>query len=194
MPNADESDRGSKHKHIDALVAENVNSVLSHEQKIRAQMPRLYRAVALIASYCGTISFLAANLGVFSLWIALNQTVWQFDPFPHTRLIFVVSLEAVVLSILVLIGQNMATAESERRHHLDLQINLLNEREMTALLRLTSEIATTVGVAERKLAEVREFAHDTDPANVLKQISEAEAARNGEPATSPDVSVAESEL
>ena len=190
MPNADELERGSKHKHIDALIAENVNSVLSDELKTRAKMPRLYRAVALIASYCGTISFLAGNVGVFSLWIALNQTVWQFDPFPYTRLMLAVSLEAVVLSILVLIGQNMATAESERRHHLDLQINLLNEREMTALLRLTGEIARRVGVADRALAEVREFAHDTDPASVLKQITEAEAARKGEASATDETSVA----
>ena len=190
MPNADEPQRGSKHTHIDALIADNVNSVLSDELKTRAKLPRLHRAVALIASYCGTIPFLAGNIGFFVLWIALNQTVWQFDPFPHTRLMFTVSLEAVVLSILVLIGQNMATAESERRHHLDLQINLLNEREMTALLRLTGEVAMTVGVAERALAEVREFAHDTDPASVLKQITEAEAARKGEASATVETSVA----
>lgn len=173
----DQSDGGSQHQSIDALIAENVDSILSDELKTRAQAPRLDRAVGVLAAFCGTIPFLACNIGFFAIWIAVNQSVWKFDPFPHTLLMFAVSLEAVVLSILVLIGQNMATAESERRHHLDLQINLLNEREMTALLRLTGEIAVTVGVAEHALAEVREFAHNTDPASVLKQITEAEALK-----------------
>ena len=190
MAIADKSDGGSQHQRIDALIAENVDSVLSDELKTRAQAPRLHRAVGVIASFCGTIPFLACNVGFFAFWIAVNQLGWKFDPFPHTLLMFAVSIEAVVLSILVLIGQNMATAESERRHHLDLQINLLNEREMTALLRLTGEIARVVGVADRALAEVREFAHDTDPASVLKQITEAEAARKGEASATVETSAA----
>ena len=84
------------------------------------------------------------------------------------------SLEAIFLSILILISQNMDAAESERRHHLDLQMNLLAEREITALMRLVVEMARRGGVPEELTAEARSFAHDTDPSGVLAQIIRAE--------------------
>ena len=71
----------------------------------------------------------------------------------------------------------MATAENERRHHLDLQINLLNERETTALLRLTTLIASALGVSHSEQQEVRQFADETDPAAVFSQIVQAEERR-----------------
>jgi uncharacterized membrane protein len=68
----------------------------------------------------------------------------------------------------------MSSAENDRRHHLDLQINLLNERETTALLRLVVQMADQLGVSAEHQEEVRRFAHKTDPAAVLGQIVAAE--------------------
>ena len=88
----------------------------------------------------------------------------------------VVSLEAIFLSFFIMIGQNMSSRESERRHHLDLQINLLNEREMTAMLRLLGKIAEKMEISEADQSEVKQFAHNTDPRAVLEQIVSAEQA------------------
>jgi uncharacterized membrane protein len=49
--------------------------------------------------------------------------VKHIDPFPFTFLTLVVSLEAIFLSTFILISQNHDTRISERRNHLDLQIN-----------------------------------------------------------------------
>ena len=65
----------------------------------------------------------------------------------------VVSLEAIFMSFFIMIGQNIARRESERRHHRDLQINLLNEREMTAILRLMGTIAAKLEISEADQAE-----------------------------------------
>src|SRR3989344_3936467 len=55
----------------------------------------------------GTVPFLIANVGVFVFWILINlgdiPGIGVFDPYPFNFLTMVVSLEAIVLSIIVLI-------------------------------------------------------------------------------------------
>jgi uncharacterized membrane protein len=48
-----------------------------------------------------------------------------FDPFPFPLLAVFPALEAVLLTSFVLIRQNTMDLRSERRNHLDLQINML---------------------------------------------------------------------
>ena len=163
---------------IEALTEHNIESILCLEDKERATQPKLYRMVSAIAAFCGTVNFLWVNLAVFAVWIVLNEGLFKFDPYPFTFLLFLVSLEAIFLSILILISQNMAAQENERRHHLDLQINLLNEREMTALLRLVTQVAARLGVEGDAQREVRALTEDTDPGAVLHQIVRAESAHD----------------
>ncbi|MDM0014958.1 DUF1003 domain-containing protein [Variovorax sp. J22P168] len=163
---------------IEALTERNIESILCLEDKERAAKPALYKMVSTVAAFCGTVTFLWANLAVFAVWIAVNESLVKFDPYPFTFLLFLVSLEAIFLSILILISQNMAAEESERRHHLDLQINLLNEREMTAMLRLMTHVATRLGVEAEAQREVRSLTEDTDPGSVLHQIVRAESAHD----------------
>ncbi len=111
---------------------------------------------------------------MFAGWVLVNELVVEFDRYPYTFLLFGVSLEAIFLSIFILTSQNMADAENERRHHLDLQMNLLPEREMTALMRLKVQMAEKMGINDDATKEVRAFAHETDPSAVLMQIVDAE--------------------
>ena len=72
-------------------------------------------------------------LSGLACWILINAVPRHphIDPFPFTFLTLVVSLEAIFLSTFILISQNHDTKISERRNHLDLQINLLSEQENT---------------------------------------------------------------
>ena len=170
---------------VEKFTEGNIEAILRSEEHRRASAPSSYRKIQTLTAYCGTIPFLIANAALTLLWMAVNQWLWHFDPYPYTFLVFGLSIEAIFLSILILISQNMATAESERRHHLDLQINLLNERETTALLRLTTLMASALGVSHAEQQEVRQFADETDPAAVFSQIVQAEARRkeSAEPIT-----------
>lgn len=165
---------GEVNDHIARITKQNIENILCDEEVRRARTQPAYRAVAKVTQACGTVGFLVANAAVFAAWIAINEFVVKFDPYPYTFLLFGVSLEAIFLSVLILISQNMAAAESERRHHLDLQMNLLSEREITALMRLVVDMAEKLGVANEKTEEVRAFAHETDPAGVLAEIVSAE--------------------
>jgi uncharacterized membrane protein len=166
----------ARHPTIGELTHRNIEAILCMEEGNRHSKPALYRLVARMARFCGTVAFLWWNLGLVALWIAFNQWVWKIDPYPFTFLLFLVSIEAIVLAIMILISQNMSAEENERRHHLDLQINLLNEREMTALLRLVTRMAEKMELPPEADDEVKALTEKTDPGKVLHQIVSAEAA------------------
>jgi len=69
-----------------------------------------------------------------------------FDPFPFPFLTMTVSLEAIFLALFVLASQNRLSRQADKRSHLDLQIDLLAEREMTAVLQLLQDIARHLDV------------------------------------------------
>jgi uncharacterized membrane protein len=165
--------------HVASVTEQNIENILCAEDARRQATPLAYRVISRVTRQVGTVWFLLANAALFAAWVAVNEWVVEFDPYPYTFLLFMVSLEAIFLSILILISQNMAAAESERRHHLDLQMNLLSEREITALMRLVVEMAHKAGIDDRATREVRDFAHETDPAAVLSQIVAAEKRHHG---------------
>jgi hypothetical protein len=61
-----------------------------------------------------------------------------------------VSLEAIFLSLFLLISQNRMTRQADKRAHLDLQINLLAEAETTKILRCSSRSPDKVGVPKEE--------------------------------------------
>lgn len=159
---------------IGRFTEKNIEAILCHEEQHRMRKSVLHRAVQRIAAFSGSLSFLWIQVAWFAVWIGYNVRFESFDPYPFQFLMLVVSLEAIFLSVLILISQNFSASENERRHHLDLQINLLAEREATAMLRLLSKMAEQIGVAEEDMAEVRGFSDKTDPSAVLRQIIRAE--------------------
>jgi uncharacterized membrane protein len=105
-----------------------------------------------IAGFTGSISFVILHLLWFGFWSAWNTGILTsarpFDPYPFQLLAMIVSLEGVLLVTFVLIKQNRMTHLSDRRAHLDLQINLLAEREATHVLRLLRRVAHRLQVLE----------------------------------------------
>jgi uncharacterized membrane protein len=93
---------------------------------------------------------LVAHALWFALWILINSGVLPivepFDPFPFQLLTLAVSLEAIFLTLFVLLSQNRMTGRADKRAHLDLQIDMLAEREMTAMLRLLLDMARHLDV------------------------------------------------
>jgi uncharacterized membrane protein len=94
------------------------------------------RVADLIADFSGTLAFLLLNLTVFVVWIVVNTlgpAIWHFDPFPFQFLTMSVSLEAIFLSIFVLISQNRQAAKDRIKADLDYQVNVKTELELSAM-------------------------------------------------------------
>ena len=94
------------------------------------------RVADLIADFSGTLAFLLLNLTVFVVWILVNTlgpAIWHFDPFPFQFLTMAVSLEAIFLSIFVLISQNRQAAKDRIKADLDYQVNVKTELELSTM-------------------------------------------------------------
>ncbi len=97
------------------------------------------RAADWVAEFSGSIPFLMLHLLFFAVWILLNVDWlrgWKppmFDPFPFGFLTLVVSLEAIILSVLVLLSQNRQTAKDRIRGDIEYDVNLKAELEIAQL-------------------------------------------------------------
>jgi uncharacterized membrane protein len=144
-----ESHRSDYHKprSVEDMTERNVQTIVELEEAARANRSGSDRIAGAIAKFCGSMSFVWAHVILFAAWLILNiiPGVEHFDPFPFTFLTLIVSLEAIFLSTFILISQNLEMRLSERRNHLDLQINLLTEQENTKMLTILERIAELVG-------------------------------------------------
>jgi len=90
-----------------------------------------------IAAFSGSIPFLMIHVVLFALWIVLNIDgfPWSmmFDPFPYGLLTMIVSLEAIILSVFVLLSQNRQTEKDRLRGDIEYEVNLKAELEIAHL-------------------------------------------------------------
>jgi CRP/FNR family cyclic AMP-dependent transcriptional regulator len=94
------------------------------------------RVADLIADFSGSLAFLFLNLAVLVVWILANTVgpaIWHWDPYPFQFLTMAVSLEAIFLSIFVLISQNRQAAKDRIKADLDYQVNVKTELELSAM-------------------------------------------------------------
>jgi uncharacterized membrane protein len=117
----------------------------------------------------GTMSFLIGNAVFFGIWILINTHsipgIPLFDPFPFSLLTTIVSLEAIILAIFVLISQNRTVKVDDLREEIHLQINLIAEKEITKLMKMTAILLEKHGV---------DVMHDSELQTLIKPISEEE--------------------
>jgi uncharacterized membrane protein len=75
--------------------------------------------------------------------------------------------------LFVLASQNRLSRQADKRSHLDLQIDLLAEREMTAVLRLLQDIASHLKVETSVTPEqLRDLMEKTDIRRLLNKMDE----------------------
>jgi uncharacterized membrane protein len=97
----------------------------------------IQKAADWIADFSGSIPFLMLHILVFAAWILLNidfiPGLPSFDPFPFGLLTMAVSLEAIVLSVFVLLSQNRQAAKERIRADIEYDVNLKAELEVAQL-------------------------------------------------------------
>jgi uncharacterized membrane protein len=120
----------------------------------------------------------------FAIWIPWNLGLFglpKFDPYPFGLLTMVVSLEAIFLSIFVLMAQKRESAIAELREELALQVNLRIEEETTKTLQLVAGLYTRLGHRVGEDPELTDMMQPLDVAGLERalqvQIAEAAAAR-----------------
>jgi uncharacterized membrane protein len=111
------------------------------QDEIEDQRSVLEKFTDWIADFSGSMTFLLLNAGWFALWIYLNVSgKAAFDPYPFGFLTMVVSLEAIILSILVLLAQNRQAAKDHIRDDVEYEINVKAEMEIAHLHEKVEEL------------------------------------------------------
>jgi CRP/FNR family cyclic AMP-dependent transcriptional regulator len=113
-----------------------------------------------IAEFSGSIAFLLIHVVLFTGWIVLNleSISWapRFDPYPYGLLTMAVSLEAIFLSVFVLLSQNRQAAKDRVRSDIEYDVNLKAELEVAHLHekvdRLAGDVAMRLDGVQRALA------------------------------------------
>jgi len=101
------------------------------------------RVADWVAAFSGSITFLVLHVGIFAVWIVFNigvLPVGDFDPFPFGLLTMAVSLEAIILSTLLLFSGNRAAARDKIRNDIEYEVNLKAELEVSHLHEKTDRI------------------------------------------------------
>ncbi len=125
-------------------------------------------------------TFLFLNALLFTAWIVVNANIVPgvpaFDPFPYGLLTMAVSLEAIFLSIFVLVSQNRSSYISSIREEVHLRVNLIAEEEITKVLEVLAEVRDKMGIKERD-EELDEMLRRIDTnyieRSILEQINRA---------------------
>lgn len=152
----------------------NVSAITTIEKDAMAARSGGERVSDAIAHQAGRTWFIAAHAAWFGGWILVNAGkipgIRPFDPFPYQFLTFVVSLEAIFLSLFILMSQNRANKQADARSHLDLQINMLSEQESTKMLQMLQSLCEHHKLPVARDPEVDLLKSPTKPAELLTEL------------------------
>jgi len=99
-----------------------------------------------ISEASGSIPFLLIHCVLFFGWILdnvapISHSRWGgWDPYPFGLLTMAVSLEAIILSVFVLLSQNRQVARERLRNDVEYQVNLKAELEVAELHRNVADL------------------------------------------------------
>jgi len=147
-------------------------SLAAHHAAERSTIERIADALTRAAA---SRPFLVFHAVWFAAWIVLNTGVLgrqPFDPFPFGLLTLIVSLEAIFLSIFVLMAQSRESKIAELREEVSLQVVLRMEEEVTKTLQLVAGLYTRLGQQVSEDPELREMLGPLDADKIERQLVE----------------------
>jgi uncharacterized membrane protein len=159
------------------VAQENIEQIVRLEQASEERRTTSEKVADAIASFVGSMPFVYLHIVWFLIWVPINlgwiPFIKPFDPYPFALLCMIVSLEGVVLSTFVLIKQNRMSQRADNRSHLDLQVNLLSEKETTKVIQMLEKMSRRMGISEEVVdSEVSELGQTTAVENLARSLQE----------------------
>jgi uncharacterized membrane protein len=162
-------------EHSTIPAADNIRAIIKLERQAQAASRWPERVSDAVSAFAGSLWFVVCQLLAFTAWAswnALGPPSLRFDPYPYGLLTFLVSMEGVLIASFVLIAQNRMSAQSDRRDHLNLQVDLLAEQEMTIMLRMLRRISQRLSIdienADERRAET--LAEETNVYELMQTL------------------------
>jgi uncharacterized membrane protein len=129
-----------------------------------------------LTGLASSTGFFVFHVFAFASWLLWNSPLLptpKFDPFPYGLLTMIVSLEAIFLSLFVLMSQGRESRIGELREELTLQVNLRIEEEVTKTLHLVAGLYTRMGHTLGNDPELREMLQPLDPKKLEAEVNAA---------------------
>ena len=173
MPGVDIVERGDTPR----AAARNVEEIARLEREAARERGVADRVADVVARSAGTLGFVVGHVALIAAWMAVNTGavpgVPAFDPFPFGLLGGMFSLEGVLLAAFVLIKQNRMSARAEERSHLDLQISLLAEQEVSKIIEMLERMCQAQGI-ERQVVDpdAKEMAGTTAVGRLARHLQD----------------------
>jgi uncharacterized membrane protein len=126
-----------------------------------------------LTAVASSSAFFALHAIWFAVWILWNTGSFglkPFDPYPFGLLTMIVSLEAIFLTIFVLMSQRRESAIGELREELTLQVNLRMEEEVTKTLHLVAGLYTRMGQQLSEDSELQEMLRPLDAEKMERDL------------------------
>jgi uncharacterized membrane protein len=145
---------------------EHIDSIVKQEEEALERRSNSERLADSVGVFAGSLTFVVLHLGLVIAWLLVNSGqisgIRPFDPWPFSLLGVIVAVEAVILSSFILMRQNRMMRRGERRDHLNLQVDLLAEKEITTVLRMVTCDLWTPGLQSITAdKDIRELSQNT---------------------------------
>ena len=138
---------------------EHIELIAKHEQDFLTRRTASEKLGDRMAAFIGSLTYVAVHVIIFALWIIFNTLPIlgsrPVDPFPFPLMDTCLAFEAILVASFILMRQSRMSRRAEERDQLMLQILLLTEREITAVLGMERQIAERMGL--HKIAEDEEI-------------------------------------
>jgi uncharacterized membrane protein len=147
----------------------------------QARIPGVQLAIERVSAFFGNPVYFIFVVVFSAAWIignllAARSGAQPVDPPPFSWLQGLVSFNALLLTVAVLIKQNRMAQLAEHRSHLDLQINLLTEQKVTKVVEIVDELRRDLlrlrGHSESRAEEVEDLTKPADPHALLHAIKQ----------------------
>jgi uncharacterized membrane protein len=154
---------------------EQIELIARHEQEFLARRTRSEQLGDAIGASIGSLWFIGVHVCWIGAWIALNTLhgTHHFDPSPFPRLDSVLAIEAIFLASFIVMRQGRLGRRSDERDHLILQILILTEREITAVLGIERQLAARLGLQKVASDEnLEQLSQDTPIDEISQKLQE----------------------
>jgi uncharacterized membrane protein len=173
-----QSPRPGQAGELSSSAKDNLELLTMFKDREDAQISGVRLLIERISAFLGSPSYFIFAVTFILLWMLVNGWVAHVgsrpvDPPPFFWLQGVVSSNALLMTVAVLIRQNRMAKVAEHRAHLDLQINLLTEQKVTKILQIIDELKRErTEVRDRPDSEVAEMTKPADAHALMHAIKE----------------------
>lgn len=170
------------------ILDQDIEAIVALRMHAERKVSRHQRAIEKVTSALGRPLTVYIIVVCIAIWILLNMfshalgfPIFDAPPFPWLQ--DVVSVSALLMTVVVLTTQNRQARLAEQRRHLDLQINLLTERKVSKVIEMLSDLRHDLPSVHNRLdLEAEVMQEPIDPQTALTALNQTlqEAAKEYE--------------